>query len=121
MKTINKLRDRVRRLVGHVPYFSTYVFMDADAIYAHLKQEGAVDYIMTLRPAERSLLHFSLGTSIRNAYLLWHPNNPHTIRKLKGLSDEKQANSPYHPDNYSWEIIRRLIVAADIAKQAAKG
>lgn len=114
MKTINMFRDRVRRLIGHVPYLSTFVFMDADAIYAHLKQEGAVQYISGLRPSERRLLHFSLGTDIRNAYLLWHPNNPFTMLKLDGLSNEQQANSPYHPDNYSWEIIRRLIVAAGI-------
>lgn len=116
MKTINKLRDRVRRTLGFVPFFSNYVFMDADAIYAHLEQEGAVEYIRNLRPSERKMLHFSIGMSIRNAYLLWHPNNPHTMRKLKALSEEQQANSPYHPDNYSWEIIRRLIVMADTGK-----
>lgn len=113
MKTMwNDFKFKVRWTLGYVPFLRGVIFMDADAIFCQLEKDGVVEYIRDLRATERRLLHFSLGASIRNAFLLWHPQNPYTTLALQGLSDSNQASSPCHPDNYSWEIIRRLIVIA---------
>lgn len=109
---LDNVKFNMKWAAGFLPFMSRYVFLDADAIFQELEASGTVDYIKDLRPAERRLLHFSLGMGIRNAFLLWHPRNPYTALAMAGLSDEKKASSPYHPDNYSWSILRRLIIKA---------
>jgi hypothetical protein len=115
MTLINKLKYKLRYKLGFVPLFSSYIFYDADAIFRKLRDDGFVQYIRNMRPSERRMLHFSFGMEIRNAFLLWHPKNPHTMLKLAELSDERQAASPFHPDNFSWSIISRLTVASNLA------
>lgn len=112
MTAWSNFQFKVRWTLGYVPFLRRYIFMDAESIFRKLVDDGVVEYIRDLRATERRLLHFSLGMQIRNAFLLWHPKNPHTSLALEGLSDENQAASPRHPDNFSWAILSRLIVKA---------
>jgi hypothetical protein len=89
--------------------------MDAESIVKHMTDAGFVSYIKNLRPQERRMLYFSLGADIRNSYLLWHPKNPYTMVPLKSIPPDRKNSSSAHPDNYSWFIIRQLIVAADMS------
>lgn len=114
MQLSTRIGHRIRTYLADIPFLSNYIFMDSDAIFRKLRNDGAVKYIRGLRPSERRRLHFGFGMEIRNAFLLWHPKNPYTMKRLEGLSDERQSGSPHHPDNYSWAIISRLIVAAEL-------
>lgn len=110
MKVITNLKFKLRNILGFIPMFSNHVFMDAEQIIKKLRDDGMVDYIRGLRPSERRLLYVNFGQDIRNAFHLWHPQNPHTSLLLAGLNPERQADSPFHPDNFSWAILRHLIV-----------
>lgn len=112
MNLFNYLPYPIRFKLGCINMLSSYIFWDDEAILAKLRRDGMVDIINGLSASERRLLHFNFGREIRNTFLLWHPNNPFTMRKLNALSEEHKAGSPFHPDNYSWSIISRLIVDA---------
>lgn len=103
----------LRATLANIPWLNRFAFSDADAIYNAQIKNGMLDAIRMADAKERAVLHFSYGRWLRNRYLLWHPKNPYTSVPLANEPQEAQASSPYHPDNYSWSIISRLIVAAD--------
>lgn len=110
MFNFRNFKDRAIYYAGKFPLFAQYVFKSADEIYITLINEGVLEDIRNLNPSERGMLHFTFGRYIRNRFLLWHPNNPHTMVKLGAESEDAQPASKNHPDNFSWEIIRRLLV-----------
>jgi len=113
MNFLDRITHATKNYIGFIPVLSDCIFLDADQIFNKLVKDGMVEYIRQLRPIERTRLHFTFGMDVRNTFLLWHPKNPHTLMKLISVSDSQRSSSPYHPDNFSWEIIRRLMVAAD--------
>lgn len=113
-----ELLRKAKWRLGYVPLLSGVVFKDANGIYAEQIKEGILEELLKLTPIQRSMLHHSYGTFLRNRYLLWHPNNPHTSKRLEGVMESLQGSSPWHPDNYSWSVISRLIVEAE--KRRAK-
>lgn len=116
MKLYSTLKNDILYKLGFVPIISNYIFLDADDIFHKLRDAGFPQKIRNMRPSERRVLHFSFGMMIRNSFLLWHPKNPYTMKKLAELSEERQADSQFHPDNLSWSVISRLIVAAGITE-----
>lgn len=52
--------------------------------------------------------HHGFGTSVRNEFWLWHPENPHTMKdyvpEIKGGCDV----NPRHADNTCGKIIEKL-------------
>lgn len=108
------MKNLILHILAYVPYLNRLIFMDNDAIVSRMCDEGAVDYIKSLRPQDRRMLFFTMGTDIRNEYLLWHPMNPYTTKMLNRMKSEQKSGSRWHPDYYSWSIIRRLIVAASM-------
>lgn len=113
MNIFDKLPYSVRYGLGSIPLVNRLVFSDADAILDSLRKCGMVETITNMSAFGRSRLHFDLGRNIRNHFLLWHPKNPYTMQKLRGLTAAKRSASPAHPDNYSWSIISRLIVESN--------
>lgn len=113
MNLLDRVKYSIKNYVGFIPILSDSVFLSPDAIFDKLVKDGMLDYIRQLRPIDRTRLHFTFGKDVRNIFLLWHPKNPYTVLKLMGVTDSQRASSPYHPDNLSWDIIRRLMVAAD--------
>ena len=107
------IRYAIRAALANIPVINRLVFSDADSIYKAQIRNGMLDAIRMADAKERAVLHFSYGRWMRNRYLLWHPKNPYTSIPLFNEPEEAQASSAYHPDNYSWSIISRLIVAAD--------
>lgn len=112
MNVFNALPYRLRFKLGFVSFLSGYIFCDDEGILRKLRGNGMTEIIRQLSASERRMLHFNFGRDIRNEFLLWHPKNPHTMSKLAELTEERQADSPYHPDNYSWAVISRLITEA---------
>lgn len=115
-KTMINLLQNSKRLVmmflGYVPVVSNLVFKSPLEIIECETKRGMLEYIKGMKSSQRNSLHFGYGMNIRNDYLLWHPNNPYTIKRLKTVPTERQYDSPFHPDNLSWSIISRLIVAS---------
>lgn len=99
--------------LSYVPILNRFLFKDADAIYKAEIGNGILDTIRGATQRERAMMHFSYGRYIRNRYLLWHPKNPYTCKPLEREAEDAKPASPYHPDNYSWGVISRLLVQAD--------
>jgi len=50
------------------------------------------------------------GRWIRNAYGLWDETNPHTMKSWPQIADTDGVDRhPCHPDNFSDEIVDRLV------------
>lgn len=102
--------NRTFQRIAKVGILSKYLFKDAEQIIAQEKAAGIIEELQAMTPIEVASLHFNYGMYLRNKYRLWNPYNPHTMQKYASQSDESKPASEFHPDNYSWSIISRLLV-----------
>jgi hypothetical protein len=119
MKVPTSLNYKIRSFLAKIPLISQSVFYNEDEIFHILRDRGFVQTIRKLDAFSRARLHFTLGMSIRNEFLLWHPSNPHTMKRLAEVEESLQPSSVFHPDNYSWLVVRRLLVAAAMLETTA--
>lgn len=112
MRSFVNFRKTVVLALGFVPLVSKFVFLSPEEIIEKETKLGMVNYIKQMKRTERNNLHFGYGMYLRNRYRMWHPKNPYTIQKLNAVPESHRVNSPFHPDNLSWSIISRLIVAS---------
>ena len=74
-------------------------------LFDRLKDANGVENFMRDGPA---VYHHGFGTSVRNEFHLWHPENPFTMKdyipELHGGTDY----NPRHPDNICERILEDL-------------
>lgn len=114
MDKFSDIKYKIVYFLGFLPVLSKFIFKDDERILKKLKDAGILYKIVEMTDGERRLLHFSLGMKIRNDFYLWHPKNPYTMQAISHLPVSQQGNSPHHPDNYSWAIIRKLIIESGV-------
>lgn len=76
-----------------------------DILFARFKDDPEVRHFADNGPEG---FHHGLGTSVRNEFFLWHPNNPHTMKDYDPLMKDGVDCSPRHPDNLSNSILVAL-------------
>lgn len=106
----------IKWFAGYVPFLHRFVFSDANKIYFKERKKNVVTWLSTITPHDLAVLHFNYGARLRTQYLLWHPKNPYTMVKLGKVRPGLRSSSQFHPENYSWAIVRRLRVDADKKK-----
>ena len=76
-----------------------------DVLFERLKDARGVEDFVREGPG---MYHHGLGTSIRNEFHLWHPENPYTMKDyVPELRDGADCN-PRHADNTSGAILEAL-------------
>lgn len=76
-----------------------------DVLFERLKDAQGVDRFVAEGPG---LYHHGFGTSLRNEFWLWHPENPYTMKDyVPELRDGVDYN-PRHADNTSGQIVAAL-------------
>lgn len=104
------LKHRIRWNIGYVPFISKFYFKNQEKIFKRELKSGVLEEIKSMNSIDKVVFPVSYSRHIRNKYLLWHPNNPYTMKPLSKLPSERWTSSPYHPDVYSWAIVNRLIL-----------
>lgn len=95
----------------HKKYEQINDFLTPDQIAADLVKIMDPYEITQLKEFEEKKLislHHGFGTAIRNEYLLWHPNNPHTLKNHTPEVTDGVDYSPLHPDDVSMRVIEKL-------------
>ena len=65
-------------------------------------------FIRKLKRAQLPDFILAFGPEIRTSYGLWHPANPYTVKNHVPDYVNGIDVSPYHPENFSAEVIRTI-------------
>lgn len=76
-----------------------------EVLFARTKDSLGVEDFIKDGPG---LYHHGFGTSVRNEFHLWHPENPHTMNDYVPELRSGVDYSPRHPDNTSGRILDKL-------------
>lgn len=76
-----------------------------DILFERMKDAEGVEGFIENGP---SMYHHGFGTSIRNEFWLWHPENPYTMKNYKPELREGVDYNPKHADNTSGDILDKL-------------
>lgn len=77
----------------------------ADILFERLKDSEGVKEFLAEGP---TAYHQFFGMSVRNEFLLWDKDNPHTMKNHKPELKDNVDYSSKHPDNVSGRILEML-------------